>query len=586
MKKETGLARSGAGISPATSTEKLEKSKKAVHNKSAVKGDRDTNGKISASDRDTNNLSKVQIYNKNDKDHKFVQDLNKGDRDTIYNLKKGERDTKLDNKRDKDSINLLPVNKVNIKSIQIKKLKDKKWRNIKPRIDIGVSKTLTNIKTDSQKSIKIPTIKVEGEESVTRMDKTRKEFEELQQSNPTERNSELMKKFVSAYTETPQSKMNVNEEQLDLPANPNIEIESLEKQKEKLDQLQKTEEEIIKLFRTGEITLQENIIKIGNQKINIKNIMTSRNTHEQMEISDSPIKYDIVEFFLRQGYRVDLSIVDKYDDTTAMIARTSNDYEMNSPIAGAERSPLFLDEFTAPFSNPHTVAIIKDFNLNKRCGGALVSKQFVLTAAQCVDGHSVEVILGAYDVSKYEKQQVRLRIAEKDITIHPLYESSSLSNDIALLKLPEELTTNDYIQPIDVANCESDLFIGECAILTGWRKSILGYSDKLSHDELIVITNEECQRDSGSPLIARGPRDVLIGIVSTNAKLCLPLPTVFIRISSYQSWIESTMNLTYEEKYTETYQPYVQTDEDKEKTTEKLNGDYTTEEELEGENEE
>uniref|UniRef100_A0A8D0B5R9 Peptidase S1 domain-containing protein n=1 Tax=Salvator merianae TaxID=96440 RepID=A0A8D0B5R9_SALMN len=225
---------------------------------------------------------------------------------------------------------------------------------------------------------------------------------------------------------------------------------------------------------------------------------------------------------------------------------------------------------------PWQVSILK--NSEHHCGGSLIDKQWVLSAAHCFYSDTTisqyKVILGAYQLSNPSSHAFTSSV--KQIIIHPDSNGEATSgNDIALLKLTFPVHFTNYIMPICLPNSSVQFFTNVDCWITGWgdtqpdvplkppqtlqevRVPLLNQSscnelynaislldkDPIKPDMLCAGFPEggkdACQRDSGGPLVCKcNEHWILAGAVSWGIGCALPnLPGVYISVPYYANWI-------------------------------------------------
>ncbi len=109
-------------------------------------------------------------------------------------------------------------------------------------------------------------------------------------------------------------------------------------------------------------------------------------------------------------------------------------------LAQTPKSPEIVGGQEAdPGEWPWQVALVNkgaDLYQNQFCGGTIISADWVVTAAHCVDSsapNDLDVVAGVHDLSNPEPNFQRRTLSQ--IIVHPNWNDSTFDNDIALLKL-------------------------------------------------------------------------------------------------------------------------------------------------------
>ncbi|MGI0119247.1 serine protease [Zooshikella sp. RANM57] len=203
------------------------------------------------------------------------------------------------------------------------------------------------------------------------------------------------------------------------------------------------------------------------------------------------------------------------------------------------------------------------------CGGSILNKEWILTAAHCQGVRQATV--GRFDRTNSQQGEV---IPIEQFIAHPQYNSRSSDNDIALVKLSRPIQADvSTIKLADINIHHSAAQPGATTTVSGWGSTQANFRralpNKLREVDVPIVAQQECQQayygltdnmvcagysqggkdscqgDSGGPLFVKWYNTLYqVGVVSFGSGCARPgYPGVYTKVANYNDWIKKYVDL-------------------------------------------
>ena len=220
-------------------------------------------------------------------------------------------------------------------------------------------------------------------------------------------------------------------------------------------------------------------------------------------------------------------------------------------------------ELTTIEAHPYQVSL-QTISGSHFCGGSIISEDIIVTAAHCMQSYTASQFKVRLGSTEY-KSGGEL-VAVKAFKFHEGYNSKTMVNDVAVIKLASSVKESAKIKFVKLA--EKTPATGTHAVVTGWgtkcyltcislpntlqevyvdivdqkacASSEYKYGSEIKDTMVCAYaTNKDaCQGDSGGPLVANNE---LVGVVSWGYGCAKTgYPGVYADVPSVRSWIEKT----------------------------------------------